>query len=254
MADLPLGRPLLRDRFASLATALFDFLLPPVCPACGRRLIQEEYGLCADCLERVEVPSRPLCSFCGRPRPKNQKDGRCDSCKFLPDDGFDAARAAFLYAGPIIDVIHHMKYHRCEELSECLGRWMFRFWRENWPETAEVDAIVPVPLHPWRLWHRGFNQSESLARVVARFGEIDVAARCLRRVRRTRSQTRMTPRQRFRNVADAFQVSYAPAVEGRRILLVDDVMTTGATLSAAAKALHAAGAETVWGLTVARAM
>lgn len=252
--QVPLGRPLLRHRIGGAATAVVDFFLPPVCPACARRLFDDEYGLCADCRDRVESPSSPFCEFCGRPRPKKQREGRCESCAALPEDSFTAARSAFLYTGPMIDTIHHMKYHRHEELSESLGRWLFRFWKEKWPEAAEVDLIVPVPLHPWRLWHRGFNQSESLARVLSRLGNVDLATKALRRAQRTRSQTRMTAKQRLRNVANAFEVVYVPAVWDRRILLVDDVMTTGATLSSAAKALRDGGAREVWGLTLARAL
>jgi len=154
----------------------------------------------------------------------------------------------------MIDVIHHLKYHRQEELSECLGRWLFRFWQETWAEASEPEVIVPVPLHPWRLWKRGFNQSASLGEVLSRLSGVPLVPPCLRRTRRTRSQTRMTTRQRFQNVANAFETASPLAVRNKRVLLIDDVMTTGATLCAAAQALRKAGATTVWGLTVARAL
>jgi ComF family protein len=250
----PAGRTRLRDRAGALALAAVDFFLPPVCPSCNRRLRIEEYGLCADCHALLEAPAEPLCPYCGSPRAKTDAAGRCKLCKKLPRDGFDAARAAYLYHGPLVDTLHHLKYHRHEELSECLGRWLFLYWRKSWPETAEVDVILPIPLHTWRLWKRGYNQSESLARVLGRLGQTPVAVDSLLRTKPTPTQTRLRHEDRWENVCDAFAVEYAPAVADKRILLVDDVMTTGATLCAAAQTLKRHHARSVHALALARAM
>jgi ComF family protein len=252
LPEIPARQRTFSDRFRHGLEAVADFFLPPVCPACVRRLLPGEYGLCADCLERLEVPQPPLCATCGKPRPIRKGPDRCESCADLAGDGFDTARAAFLYVTPLVDVIHHLKYHRYEEIAEFLGRWLFLFWKDKWKEAGEVDVIVPVPLHPRRLWRRGFNQSESLAGVLSRLSGTDMATSCLKRVRSTKSQTRLDSRQRIRNVAGAFKVVYPPAIENRRILLVDDVLTTGATLWSASGTLKRSGASSVMALTLAR--
>ncbi len=250
----PPGRLRARDRIEEFFVRIGDFFVPPMCPGCARRLVEGEFVLCADCRQALAPPAGVLCEFCGRPGPRLAPNGRCEDCAHLPEGVFDSARAAFLYLGPIVPVIHHLKYRRHEELAEVLGRMLFLFWREKWPQAAAADRLIPIPLHWTRRLRRGFNQAESLASVMARLSGVPMPEPCLRRTRPTRSQTRLTARGRWKNVQGAFEVIRPDWVAGRRILLVDDVITTGATMASAARALRRAGAASIHAIALARAM
>jgi len=161
--------------------------------------------------------------------------------------GFDAAYSYGGYEGPLRDLVHLFKYRRVRSLEKPLGRMVALAL----PREEQVDLIIPVPMHWWRKWNRGFNQAELLARVVARRTGIP-AARVLKRGRRTPAQAGLSLAQRRDNLTGAFRVPVRKRVEGRRVLLVDDVLTTGATASACAAALKRAGARSVVLLTLAR--
>lgn len=258
----PPGSPLLRDRLARVPAALIDLVFPAACGACGRRLLEDEYGVCADCYATFSRPPAPLCSRCGihlssalaaKPLPKGAPEGACADCAHLDDSGFEAARGAFRYNGAIVAVLHDLKYRGNTPQAEALARWAFIEWRERWPAAWPVDLILPVPLYWWRRIRRGFNQAELLCQSLARLSGVPTAPDILTRTRQTRTQTRLTPEQRLRNVNDAFRVDRPELVAGKTILLLDDVMTTGATLHAAARALRIAGAARIFAFAVARA-
>jgi ComF family protein len=173
-------------------------------------------------------------------------EGRCALCR-NGLRGFDAAYCFGSYEGVLRELIHLYKYGRVKTLAGPLGDLL----AAALPRGEPFDAVVPVPLHWRRQWQRGFNQSELLARVIARRCGIPVV-RALRRVRPTLTQAGLSNTGRRRNVAAAFRCRGARPVEARRILLIDDVMTTGATAAACALALKRAGARKVALLTVAR--
>lgn len=173
-------------------------------------------------------------------------DGRCHVCQG-GEPGFHEAYTFGLYEGALRDLVHLLKYQQMKPLARRLGEML----NAALPEGRSYDAVVPVPLHWRRRWTRGFNQCALLAAEVGRRRAIPVVEP-VRRIRPTSSQTGLTDDQRRRNVASAFRVMNGKPVDGRRIVLVDDVMTTGATASACAMALRRAGARSVTLLTLAR--
>lgn len=173
-------------------------------------------------------------------------EGRCALCR-IGIRGFDSAYSFGAYEGTLRELIHLYKYGRIRTLAKPLGDHL----AAAIPRDLRFDAIVPVPLHWARRWRRGFNQSALLAREVARRCGIPVR-NAVRRTRATRSQAGLSNAKRRLNMAGAFRVRKRSSVEGLRLLLIDDVMTTGATASACAQVLRRAGARYVALLTVAR--
>jgi ComF family protein len=175
--------------------------------------------------------------------------GFCEACAPLLDDGgrLGDALAAYVYGGPMAEAVRRLKYGRRTELAPVLGRMLAARATEL---AGIVDCVVPVPLHPRRLRRRGFNQAALLARPVAKALAVPLSVTDLRRVRDTPPQARLGAVERATNVRGAFVALRAP---GSRVLLIDDVRTTGATLAECAEALRIAGAERVVTLVLARA-
>ncbi len=174
--------------------------------------------------------------------------GVCSLCR-LGLTGYEGAFSYGFYEGPLRRLIHLFKFEGVPSLAAPLGRYLVRAL----PRDCQFDVIVPMPLHWYRKWRRGFNQSELLAQEVARKLGLPVSAGALRRKRHAAPQSGLSSAARRRNVAGLFSVADSSQVEGRRVLLVDDVLTTGATAQAAARALKRAGAAQVAVLTIARA-
>jgi len=207
----------------------------PVCSGCLRKpsAFVAEY-FCRDC--RTPFHSHfPL-----------DEDGRCALCR-LGLNGFDAAYSFGAFEAELRELIHVFKYGGVETLAQPLGR----FLALALPRDERFDAVVPMPLHWMRRWSRGFNQSELLAREIGRRASVPVR-KLVRRVKATTPQAGLTNAKRRANVGGAFRVRRGANARGLRVLLVDDVMTTGATASACARVLKQAGAARVVLLTVAR--
>jgi len=207
----------------------------PVCPACLRKptAFVAEY-FCRDC--RTPFQNRfPL-----------DEDGRCALCR-LGLNGFDAAYCFGVFEAELRELIHVFKYGGVETVAQPLGR----FLALALPREEQFDAVIPMPLHWMRRWSRGFNQSELLAREIGRRASVPVH-NMVRRVKATTPQAGLTNAKRRANVSGAFRVRRGAKLRGLRVLLVDDVMTTGATASACARVLKQAGAARVVLLTVAR--
>ena len=236
-----------------VADALVSTLFAPPCASCGSVLETPTASpVCDACWRNVRRITPPICAVCGGALASPGAHTIC------PLDGSPvrAARALGPYEGVLRDLVHAIKFDHRRSLATPLGV-MLR------PSAADVlsgtDALVPVPLHPWRHWRRGFNQAEDLAKAIS--GERTTVLRALRRVRATRPQSALQADARRTNVAGAFRLnawtargaaSWQSRIAGATLLLVDDVMTTGATLESAACVLINAGAREVRAVTLAR--
>ncbi len=235
----------------NLKTGLLDLLFPPLCMAC-REPLGAGRGFCAGCWSRIAFLDGPLCECCGVPFEFDAGEGmRCAACLAKTPD-YDRARAIFVYdensRGPVLALKHADRL----ELVPGFAQWLERSGRAV---LAEADLIVPVPLHPLRLWRRRYNQAAELARALARRTGKPLALQVLARSRPTKSQGEMaSSKARRRNVQGAFRVSQPARIAGRSLLLVDDVLTTGATADSCARALKRAGAAKVQVLALARAV
>jgi ComF family protein len=238
--------------------AALNLLYPPSCYGCG--CPTERPAFCSACEARIARPQSPLCICCGAPfQTRGGADHRCGRCVAHPPR-FGRARACAIYdardrddagagSDPLKALLQRYKYHRDVGLAPLLGALLARRAPLS---PVEYDAIVPVPLHISRLRWRGFNQAQLLARGFAGGRAIDPYA--LARVRPTRPQVDLHESERRHNVAGAFQVVRPERVAGRRILLVDDVYTTGATVDECSHVLRRAGARSVDVLVLARAV
>jgi len=234
------------DRSAWLyhvADALLDLLFPPCCASCK----QVGDWLCARCLAAADAIAPPLCTQCGMPH--NPVSTRCTSPISASLSGLVACS---FHTGSVKEAIHQLKYEDLQRVAVPLGAWMAQRWPLLAPVGWAADVVVPVPLHPQRERRRGYNQSALLARELAKHLGLPVATDILVRARATRPQVGLSQDERAVNVHDAFTCT-ANSFAGRRVLLVDDVCTTGSTLAAACHALRMAGASSVWAYCLARA-
>lgn len=218
---------------------LLDLLFPPRCVICRST---DAECFCAACRSKIDRILPPLCDRCGRPL----RASVCPYCQKLPLQ-IDSIRATAFFEGNMRKAIHAFKYEHRPELARVLGSLLSNFLSAH---PIPADVIVPVPLHPTRERSRGYNQSFLLAQTLGAQTNLTVCQDALTRVRATRSQVELDAAERHANVQDAFAAD--PRVCGMRVLLIDDVCTTGATMDACSIALKLRGAKSVWGLALAR--
>jgi ComF family protein len=218
---------------------ILDFVFPPLCASC-RAPVSEAHNLCASCWNRIAFLSEPMCTVCGFPFEFDAgQNTLCAACRQSPP-AFDNARALMRYDEASRDPILALKRADRLDLVPAFARWLAR---SGSGFLDEADLIVPVPLHPRRLWRRRYNQSALIAHALGKLAKKPVGCLLLVRTRPTPSQGEMpSARARRRNVLGAFRVLRyrAAAVQGKTVLLVDDVFTTGATIDACARALRRA--------------
>lgn len=232
-------------------TAVADLLLPPVCIACRKG--SSAHGLlCGDCWTKIDFIAPPLCERLGLPLPYDTGSPSLSAAAIADPPVYDRARAAARYSSTMRELIQSFKYGDRHEGVPLFGRWLASAGAEL---LADADVILPIPLYRSRLWSRRFNQSAMLAQAVGRLTGVPVDCFLLARVKRTHAQVGLTAAQRRKNVAGAFRVTAAKgALRGKHIVVVDDVITTGATAEACARVLKRAGAARVDILALARAV
>lgn len=237
-------------RLRPLARAALDAVLPPLCLACGAQ-VAEPGSLCGACWERITYIGPPVCAACGLPFAVDAgPEMLCGACLAEPPP-FGRARAVFRYDGASRALVLRFKHADRIEGAPAFARWMARAGAEL---LKGCDLLVPVPMHRWRLFLRRYNQAAVLAMALGRLSAIPVATGVLIRRRRTPPQGHLGRAERASNVKGAFATaSFAPSrLEGRRVVLVDDVLTTGATVGECARVLRKAGAAQVDVLTLGR--
>jgi ComF family protein len=272
----------------SLLNIFLDAVFPPKCLVCSRlfkpgtrhpaneqvpdvtdeltALFAKSYRLltsfcCSDCLKAFATIPSPICSCCGAPFKSSQDQNHfCGECIARPKK-FRMARAAMVFDQKLMTVIHRFKYAAKTQLARPLGGLMLSGFMRHW-EGEKVDLILPVPLHPQKFRKRGFNQSYLLIRswnavadpVHTILPDIPVHTNVLIRTRATVPQTGLGRRQRLKNVKGVFSLRFPEKIYGKKVLVVDDVYTTGATVNECARTLLKFGAERVDALTLARAI
>jgi ComF family protein len=241
---------------------LVSFVLPRLCCGCGERILEYSRVVCQPCMDQVSALLEPICITCGCPDAKILEPGKCANC--LPGKTwFRRARAVAPFSGIAQIVVFRLKYQSRAEYAEVLAKLMLGKLKpepagdadaSSEDEKVAYDIVVPVPLHSARERQRGFNQSALLGRIIAREQGLIFSPRALRRTRPTATQTRLKKRARRKNVEGAFKCKRPAEVAGKRVLLIDDVYTTGSTLNECARVLMEAGAESVECLAFARAV
>lgn len=231
--------------------ALLDLVWPRACEICGAAPGQAGAYLCWECLRTLPLIAAPYCEWCGDPvEGAITRDFVCSLC-IDRKPGFNLARSALRFTGGIREVLHRFKYSSATHMAGDLATLLQVCVNTHYARES-FDAVCFVPLHPAKERARTYNQARLLAEALAPLLNLPLAGGCLVRVKETATQTRLNMKERARNVAHAFQPDCPEWIEGRNFLLVDDVMTTGATVGAVSRELKAAGAGRVCVVTVAR--
>jgi ComF family protein len=250
MEDMSQPRKLFAGLFACAASApsqlwrrSVDAIYPPACAGCARQTA-EPGALCGVCWNSVKFISAPICEIYGTPFSTELGDGMISARAIADPPPYARSRAAVSYQGLALRFVHGLKFQDRQDNAGWMAGWMMRAAPEL---VAEADIIVPVPLHWQRMVTRRFNQSALLAQKLALHSEKRFAPLALKRIKPTITQRGLTAKERQANVARAFTVPETQGinVQGRRVLLIDDVITTGSTVAAATKALLKAGASSV---------
>ena len=228
--------------FTSLPRIALDIALPTLCVSCREPVAGD--GVCASCWAQLSFIAPPFCARLGIPFVYDPGPGLLSMQAIADPPAYHRARAAVRYDEVARTMVHALKYQDRTDLAPTMGRWMARAGREL---LTEADVLVPVPLHWQRAWSRRYNQSGALAGVIGKSANLPVVGDALRRVRPTLQQVGLSKADRARNVQGAFKVlsEFRPAVQGLRIVLIDDVLTSGATVDACARALLRARAASV---------
>jgi competence protein ComFC len=232
-----------------LYQTVVNLCYPPFCVSCRTSL--DQGLLCRDCLESAARIAAPFCQVCSRPYTGEMgAPFSCPDCEDHPP-AFDCVATRYQANSIVRDLIHRFKYSGEFHLRQLLANWLEEALSDPRISQEPFDALVPVPLHATRIRERGYDQIAALVEVVAKRSHRPVWS-CLRRSRYTESQTRFSRKERLQNLRNAFELRKGSSVLGKRLLLVDDVLTTGSTLDECARILKAHGAKSVRAITVAR--
>jgi Predicted amidophosphoribosyltransferases len=231
-----------------------NFLFPPICLLCGSKdLYQAGCLICKDCFSSISFISHPVCARCGKPfLTETTRDHVCGNC-LTQEPSFNLVRALGRYEGALETIIHNFKYKQKFSMVN-----LFNFLLDNMQNHeitfASYDLLIPVPLHRSRLRQRGFNQAVILGNILKKKYQMSLQPKVLQRIVYTRPQVTLPVKARKINMRNAFKVKESQSVEGKTILLLDDVYTTGATMNECAGILKKSGASRVDGFVIARAV
>ncbi len=229
---------------------LSNVVFPRSCPLCLKSLYVNNLFLCPECQDKIQLNRPPFCVQCSRPLSKSLSINLCSQCiekKYF----FDRAWGASLYNDTMKHLIHLFKYKYKIYLRHVFKDIMISFAKDVHVSMDTFDALIPVALHPVKLREREYNQSEVLAESLGSTFNRPVLKNCLVRTRPTKSQALLIEKERWTNVQGAFRIKHHSKISGRSLLIVDDLMTTGATASEIAKMLKSAGAKYVGVFTLA---
>ena len=252
--EFPLERDLPDTPFRQVVDALLNLVYPQSCVSCDHPLSRaSEKGVCGSCWRKVQQLrlTSPLCPLCGLPQiAESTETLLCVPCILHPPP-FGGARSFGYYTGELSRLIQAFKFEGTKNLVALLAALLAETFTEHW-DRSEIDMVVPVPLHPKRVRERTFNQAALLAHKTAGMLGLRAELQLLKRVVHTAPQVGLTDKQRLRNVQHVFRCDPRTDLQQKQILLIDDVMTTGATLSSCARLLQKTGAVRVFCLTLAR--
>jgi len=237
---------------SKISRAVLNIIYPIDCQGCGIKLpYDNERYLCAACLKKIRLNRPPFCISCGR-QLNNHKDIKtlCPDC-LKREFHFKAAWQCCKYEGLVKELIHKFKYNNKLFLKKIHTEILCSFCKA-YVNYRKIDGIVPVPMKTGPIRKRAFNQAGLLAAGVSKQLDLPLLGDCLAKVKKTKKQVRLKRDKRLINMKGAFVAKTVPALQGKRLLLIDDVFTTGATADECSKALRAAGAESVWVLALAR--
>lgn len=226
---------------------LLDLLFPPRCPVCREILTREDGMVHVKCMTKLKYVSEPVCLRCGKPI-ENAQEEYCYDCQ-KHRHYFDGGRAVWIYEQHMRQSIVWYKYKHCKEFSDFYSAQMIQKLG-SWMQALHPDAVIPVPLNKKKMRIRGYNQAEPIARYLAEYTGCRLDVHTLIRSRWTAPQKDLSPTERFNNLKKAFSVDQKAAAGYRRILLVDDIYTTGSTMDACAHQLKEAGVGEIFFVTM----
>lgn len=241
--------------FERLLLDFLNLILPGQCKVCQQPLARlRDRFICSNCWAKVELILPPQCYRCGKALAPSFIDIESPICKTCQNEKryFYQARAVGYYRGVLKEAVLLLKFGKKTGLSQMMGDLLVDVLKKQPEMAAEIDAILPVPLHWWRRYSRGFNQSELLASVLSKYLHRPLLTKLLQRTRATTPQTTLKRKERLENIKGAFKVKHPDKIANKTLLLVDDVYTTGATVNECAKVLSRARAKRVYVLTLAR--
>ena len=242
----------MKQLFSETSDAVLNLIFPIYCQGCGVKLSYDNKRyLCEGCFKNIKLKSPPLCIKCGK-SVSGDKESKslCAEC-LNRNYHFAAAWQCCEYEGLIKELIHKFKYNGKLLLKGVLGEILCGFAKSR-IDYKRVDAIVAVPMHRANFVKRGFNQAAILSEILSKSLDIPFLDKCLSKIKNTKQQVSLNRNERSLNIRDAFCVKKGADIKGKRLLLVDDVFTTGATVDECSKVLNAQGAKAVWVLVLAR--
>ena len=237
-----------------ITNSFFELIYPPTCAGCGTSIYGQKNPICSNCMHHLRMISNPICPLCGAPLSADH-DPKSHKCRFCPPGKlyFNKVRSVYSYKDKTIkNLIQSLKFNHQRNLSPPLSRLLYLGFKKYYDKDVnKIDALIPVPLHKSRLREREFNQSLLLSREIVLRTNIPLRNDLAQRIRPTPAQSSLDTKKRMKNLANAFAITPNSSVEGLTVLIIDDVMTTGATINTLSKAFKDKGAAKIFALTLA---